>query len=292
MNGRAELFRALGALAEPPEASHEAIAGALGLPGRPAPGEHVEVFLLGAFPYASVYLGADGMLGGEARDRVAGFWRALGLVPPPEPDHLAALLGLHAALIDAEAASADPLGAEAWRSSRTALLWEHLLSWLPPWLDKVAELGSPYYAAWAGLVREAIMAEADELGRQDRLPLALRQAAGLPPPEATAGEWLGALLTPARSGMIVTRQDIRRAGRELDLASRVADRAAMLRAMFGQDPDATVGWLAGEARRSARRRRADELVLGDVAMFWSRRALACAEALDALGRSRAAAAGS
>jgi sulfite exporter TauE/SafE len=36
------------------------------------------------------------MLGGAARERVAGFWRAVGLVPPPEPDHLAALLGLAA----------------------------------------------------------------------------------------------------------------------------------------------------------------------------------------------------
>ena len=45
------------------------------------------------------------MLGGEARDRIAGFWRALGLVPPPEPDHLAVMLGLYAG---------QP-GARAWR---------------------------------------------------------------------------------------------------------------------------------------------------------------------------------
>ena len=65
-----------------------------------------------------VYLGAEGMLGGAARDRVAGFWRALGLVPPAEPDHLAALLGLAAALADASATSASPRRAAARRGTR------------------------------------------------------------------------------------------------------------------------------------------------------------------------------
>ncbi|HAC46500.1 MAG TPA: hypothetical protein DCF65_10605, partial [Chloroflexi bacterium] len=83
------------------------------------------------WPYASIYVGAEGKLGGEARDRVAGFWRALHLTPPAEPDHLAALLGLYATLADMEAAEQDPARRQLRRSSRQALLWEHLLSWLP-----------------------------------------------------------------------------------------------------------------------------------------------------------------
>ena len=79
------------------------------------------------YPYASVYLGAEGMLGGEARDRVAGFWRALGLVPPAEPDHLAALLGLYAALADAEEPRRTSRPAAAPAQARRALLHEHLL---------------------------------------------------------------------------------------------------------------------------------------------------------------------
>lgn len=45
--------------------------------------------------YASVYLGPDGALGGEGTDRAAGFWRAIGITPPAEPDHLTALLSLY-----------------------------------------------------------------------------------------------------------------------------------------------------------------------------------------------------
>ena len=39
-------------------------------------------------------------MGGLARERIAGFWNAVGLTPPPEPDHLAALLGLYASLTE------------------------------------------------------------------------------------------------------------------------------------------------------------------------------------------------
>lgn len=53
--------------------------------GPPAVDEHTDVLVFQAYPYASIYLGAEGMLGGKARDRIAGFWRALGGEPPAEP---------------------------------------------------------------------------------------------------------------------------------------------------------------------------------------------------------------
>ena len=59
--------------------------------------------MLNCPPYASVYLGPDGALGGEGADRAAGFWRASGLTPPAEPDHLTALLALYASLGEAAA---------------------------------------------------------------------------------------------------------------------------------------------------------------------------------------------
>ena len=87
--GRWELFRALGAVAGDPADARTACA-ALGWAG-PDNAEHTEVFVLNCPPYAAVYLGAEGGLGGDAADRAAGFWRAIGLAPPGEPDHLTAL---------------------------------------------------------------------------------------------------------------------------------------------------------------------------------------------------------
>jgi len=108
----AEVLRALAVLCESPHPSHARVAEALDLGSTPSAADHTQAFVLGAVPYASVYLGPEGMLGGEAADRVAGFWRALGYVPPPEPDHLAALLGLLATLTEAEAGDALTLSLE------------------------------------------------------------------------------------------------------------------------------------------------------------------------------------
>ena len=282
MTARAEVFRALGALAEPPEPGHAAIAAALGIEGSPAPGDYAHVFLFGAYPYASVYLGPEGMLGGEARDRVAGFWRALGQMPPAEPDHLAALLGLYAAIVEDEERTlelGDPAAAALRRESRRALLWEHLLSWLTPYLAKVSEMAAPYYSGWATLLDAALADEAREIGPQASLPLHLRAAQGLPELDASSDEWVGAVLAPVRSGVIVTSRDLRRAAAALSVGARVGERAFVLRSMLEQDARATVGWLADEARRAALAHAQSEHLLGAVAAFWRQRAEACEVAL-------------
>ena len=153
------------------------------------------------------------MLGGEARDRVAGFWRALGMTPPPEPDHLGALLGLMAALMEREAGEADPAPKALLGRARKALVWEHLLPWLPPYLERMGEMGSDYYAGWAALVRELLREEAPEpdTGSME-LPAHLAEAPALPDPRKdgdggpSEGEaFLRALLAPARSGILLTR---------------------------------------------------------------------------------------
>ena len=80
--------------------------------------EHTDAFVLNCPPYASIYLGPQGAIGGEGADRVAGFWRAIGITPPAEPDHLAALLGLYARLGEAAAGARRPATAAALAQSR------------------------------------------------------------------------------------------------------------------------------------------------------------------------------
>ncbi len=276
---RAELFRALGALCETPVPGHERIAQALGLPGRPDPAEHAAVFLFQSYPYASVHLGPQGMLGGEARDRVAGFWRALGLVPPAEPDHLTALLGLYASLIEAELAERDAARLVLRREARRALLWEHLLSWVVPYLAKLGEIAGPYHQAWAGLLERALLEEATELTSADRLSLHLRTAPPLPQTDASADEWLVAMLAPVRSGMFLVRGDLASAASDLGLALRMGERAYALRALFQQDAPSTIAWLSGEAETWIARHRTAEPFLGQIALFWRSRAEATAAAL-------------
>lgn len=193
---RAELARSLAVLCGPPGPAQGPIAEAAGLPGPPPLESHTSVLVLQCHPYASVQLGAEGMLGGEAADRVAGFWRALGLTPPPDADRLDRLLVLYADLRaladttdlaadrgDLGAAGPDPSGTRAGAAdrARSALLWEHLAPWLPGWLDAVADTGDPWYEAWATLAAQWLRAELLDLRREQPavtsvLPLALRHA--------------------------------------------------------------------------------------------------------------------
>ncbi|HEX9917840.1 MAG TPA: molecular chaperone TorD family protein, partial [Pyrinomonadaceae bacterium] len=157
-----ELFRALAVFAEPPSQETAGIAAALELGSLPAASEYTEIFVFQLYPYASVYLGAEGMLGGEARDRVAGFWRALAQTPPAEPDHLSVMLALYAQLSELEAGADGDAQRESWRRARAAYLWEHLLSWLPAYLSKLTEIAPPFYRRWGSILRDALREEARE----------------------------------------------------------------------------------------------------------------------------------
>jgi nitrate reductase delta subunit len=270
-----DLFRSLGALCEPPEPAHGRLAAALGLPAPPDAATFTEVFAFQLVPYGAPYLSHDGMLGGEPGDRVAGFWRALHLTPPAEPDHLAALLGLYAALSERETAAARP---EALRAARRALLWEHVLSWVPLYADAMSALPSPFHRAWARLLRRALLAEARPLRPPPRSLLHVRDVPALPDPGSK--DFVRALLAPVRSGLLITRSDLAAAAVSTGLGARAGGRAFMLHALLEQDPDATVRWLAGRADWWVRRHQASVPALGPIARHWLGRAEASLRALQ------------
>lgn len=271
-----DLFRALGTLCERPQPGHAPIAAALGLPPPADPAGHTDVFVFQLIPYAAPYLSPDGMLGGEAGDRVAGFWRALQLTPPAEPDHLAALLGLYATL--AERGIADGGGPGAWREARRALLWEHLLTWVPTYATAMATLPSGFHAAWARLLHQALFQEARALPPPPATPLHLRDVPELPDPGSGAFE--RALLAPVRSGLLLTRRDLVSAAAASGLGARPGGRAFTLRALIDQDRAATFGWLARRAGWWAQQHRDAIPALGGIAQHWLGRAQASVRVLE------------
>ncbi len=274
--GRCELLRALGAVADNP-ADARAAGGALGLPDLDGH-QHTEAFVLNCPPYASVYLGPDGALGGEGADRVAGFWRAIGIGPPAEPDHLTALLSLYASLGQAAADSRRAATAAALARSRAALLWEHLWPWLPAYLDAVAGLAAPALTAWARLTRAAITTEIVAGPAPARLPLALRVAPPAPAAGANAGDLVSALVTPVRSGIILTRRRLADGAGQAGVGCRIGERRFTMRAMLEQDPAATLNWLAVESERWARQH-ASRPSADKVSRWWAGRAARTAQIL-------------
>lgn len=294
---RRELLRALGAVAgSPPPLCHPAAAG-LGLP-EPTPAEHTGVFVLSAPPHAAIYLGAEGKLGGEALDRIAGFWRVLQLTAPPDADHLGALLLLYAELGDAEAAARSDQARERLRHAREALLWEHLWSWAPGYLTAVSRLAAPSLSRWARLTVRALGREARQAAAPAALPLALRAAPDQLPGiggaaaravrEDVAGDGGGlvtALLAPVRSGVVLTRQDLRDAAAAAGVGYRLGERRYTLQAMLSQNAAATLGWLGDFASQWSDWHTGQQPIDGpDPRRWWAGRAQRTAMTLTELQR--------
>ena len=279
---RWELLRALGAALVTPPPGNQHVAEALGLPELSGV-DHTDAFVLTAPPHAAIHLGPEGKLGGEGLDRVAGFWRALGLVAPEDADHLGVLLMLYAELGEAETAASDERRRAQLHRARVALLHEHLWSWAPGYLAAVIALDIPSVSTWAELTLATLLEEATEIDPPEVLPLALRTApAGLQPSDSF-DELLDAMVTPVRSGIILTRRDLGQTAAALGVGYRQGERRYTLKAMLEQDKPATVRWLASHARSWSKQHRAGDCGWPcDPSGWWSARAEATAAVLYAM----------
>lgn len=288
MSERAELIRALGVLTEAPGPEHRRLAELLELGGAPDAEGYAHTFRLQLYPYAAVYAGPEGMMGGEASDRAAGAWRALGRTPPAEPDHLGALLGLYAALCEQAEKERDQAERALWETAAAGFLWEHLLSWAMPYLDRFEEIGTPVYRAWARLLAITLRGEARRWGPPALLPLHLRCAPEVPDPrECGADAFLSGLLAPVRSGLLLTRADLARGATATGLGLRMGERRFALRAFFSQDAGGTLDWLRDEADAAFRRHGTWSDDMQAVADFWSARARATRKLVSSLRESGA-----
>lgn len=244
---RWEMLRALGAVALTPPPHNAQVCRALGLPV-PTGAEHTRVFVLGVPPHAAIHLGPEGKLGGEGLDRVAGFWRALQLPAPEDADHLGTLLMLYAELGAAETAATDETHRAHLRRSRSALLHEHLWSWAPGYLVAVHSLGVRPLGRWAQVTLCALRAELEDAEPNLLLPLAMRAAPEPLSAHGTVDEALDAIVTPARTGVLLTQRDLHEGARLAGVGFRRGERRFALRAMMQQDPLATLTWLLKHAR--------------------------------------------
>lgn len=277
-----DLLRGLAVIAEPPMPEHALIAKALGLPSAPTSSEYSDLFLFQLYPYASVHLGEEGMMGGEAQSRVGGFWRAIGHSPPAEPDHLAALLGLYAGLCDDGSWSAAE--AALLLEGRRTLLWEHLAPWIFAFLGRVQEIGPSPYREWASLLSDVLTTEVQRLDRPSEVvpaPLAATPAIADPRAEGTDA-FLRSLLAPIRSGVLITRVDLALMARASDVGLRAGERRYALEHLLAQDARPILTALAAEAERQAAVHSARHHDLGELADFLAGRAGGTADLLRAL----------
>lgn len=256
-----DLIRTLAVFSEAPASEHMHLWNTLGIEESPSASDYADIFLFQLYPYASVHLGPEGMVGGEAQNRVAGFWGALGRNPPPEPDHLASLLGLYATLSEQIALMGETLGerprfseAETLMTTqaRDALLQEHIAPWVPAYLERMIEISAGPYHSWALLLDKVLRIEFLRMGVPKRLPLHLRESPPLPDPRTNGADaFISGLLASVRTGIILTRADLARLASELDLGLRAGERRYALEHLLGQDSIGFLQSLAIEVTRQA-----------------------------------------
>lgn len=282
--GRWELLRALGAALVSPPPGNSGIIAALGLPEMTRV-QYTDAFVLSAPPHAAIHQSAEGKLGGEALDRIGGFWRVLGIVPPQDADHLGTLLMFYAELGAAQSAARTERVQQQLQRARIALLQEHLTSWAPAYLWTLRLLPMTAVAAWAELTATALARETSHILTAVLLPLALRSAPPPLSPDDSMQQVLDAVVSPLKSGLILTRQELSRAAAELGLGFRQGERRFALKSMLEQDKPGTLKWLAGHADHW-RQLHAGVLPGSDlqIAQWWSTRAAATASAVQQITR--------
>src|SRR5688572_28284183 len=153
------LFSSLGEIIEAPGAEQARMARMLGLAGEPNRNEFTNLFVVQLFPYASIYLNANGLAGGAVRRRVTDYWKMADAISPHEPDHITALLKPYGSLHPTH----GDYPTSDMTDIRRIIFWEILASWLPMYLLRIRELGSSLYQAWSDVLFDVIEAEAAQL---------------------------------------------------------------------------------------------------------------------------------
>jgi len=281
-----ELLRALGAVIEKPDASVTRLAAMLELPTQPTASEHAFLFEQQLVPCASRYLSPDGDHAAVICERMASFWRAAGATPPPDPDHLGRLLGFYAELVDMQARETHEARRHAVGRLRKAVLWEHLLTWVPAYLSKVDLVAPRVYRRWGQLLWQVSAREAWVVGLPASVPPILTELATLPDPPLGDVEGLVAyLVAPARSGVILAPVDIRRAADALHVPVPDGSVRESLVALIGVRQAGMLEWLATEARRWETRHERNKALLPALSDHWMRRAHATRTALHSWAKA-------
>ena len=268
-----DLIRALGMFCEAPSEEHVRIAKILGFSQTPSRDLYEGIFCRELPPYASEYIDCGANSDGEGLERISGFWRALQRDVPNEPDHLSGLLGLVAYLEELQGSEKEPARALLIRRSRSALLWEHLLPWLPMYLDKVESIGDDtVYGDWARLLTEALVNEYRSLGPLESLPIHLTTSSGLPDPRDRGAKlFVSSLFCPNKSGFVLLFDDLSELATELGIAPSNKDPRMALEDLLRLAPKETLGALAKLASETHSRLVSKWGSLGEITAYWEAR---------------------
>ncbi len=203
-----------------------------------AAADHYQLFGFNVFPYATIFLDGDGLLGGRVTNDMLtshhhlGYWMNMAAT---SSDHIGHELELLAFLSQAEA--------EAWEENQVAtthrlrqwqreFLQTHLLRWLLPFVTAVQHHDNPFYVALAELTLDLIYEQYTNLAEDLSTPPAYFSL--LPAPALLSDEKTGLreianfLITPVYSGFYLSRHQIGQLASQHQLPCGFGSRQQML----------------------------------------------------------------
>lgn len=227
---------------------------AAALPGIPDPDEtaaaHQHLFGFNVFPFESIFLGTDNLLGGPVTERVLESYGDMGFYPDQadhSADHVGTELGFLSFLCGAEADAIEddqPNATQGMRSLQQDFLDKHLLCWLPALVQSIHQQTDrsfgrasevdfhQFFAGLADLTLETVLAHRAELATHGFAAAAQLE---LPPsPNLLDNDKTGLadiarfLITPAYSGFYLSRDDVGQLAQLGGLPRGFGDRQNML----------------------------------------------------------------
>ena len=191
---------------------------------------HYDLFQLNIFPYESFFFSDDGLMGGQKTTVVQQFYQQRGYNnASSEADHVGEELRFLAFLAAAESdAWADNLPDEAARlqAVQQQFLSAHLLCWIAPCLLAVQQQPDPFFAEVAQLTLDLVLTDCGEMPPPSFI---LPPAQDILAEEKTGFKQIVQhLITPAFSGITLSRHVIGQIARQLELPRGFGSREQML----------------------------------------------------------------
>ncbi|MEM9952738.1 MAG: molecular chaperone TorD family protein [Chloroflexota bacterium] len=198
---------------------------------------HYQLFVHNVFPYESIFLGNDGLLGGVVTERVVTFYERIGFQADSSDsaDHISNELSALAHLCFAEHdAIVNDLVHEVQRlrQLQRRFLDEHLLRWLATFWLAVQQQEQSVYTAIVQQSFELVCrhreALGDDLMAQDKLFILPRSPDVIDDEKTSLRDIARYLLTPAYTGFYLSSDDIKRIGTRLRLPHGFGKRQQIL----------------------------------------------------------------
>jgi TorA maturation chaperone TorD len=203
-----------------------------------AAAEHMRLFGFQLFPFQSLFLGDTRQVGGTETNRLFALYERSGFAPDTSsesPDHVGFLLQFFSFLCEQERRAGDDAETAAhWQRLQLECLDEHALCWMPGLLHGVQLNGNPLYRDLAELALALLVTHRKRLflalpREQQEASFVLQDAPDILSSSKTGmRDIAGYLLTPAWSGLTLSRDEIKHVSHTRHVPSGFGQRLTML----------------------------------------------------------------